>query len=123
MIYEGSIWFKRLVKECKGISPYIRIVPIQHGFFRIYWKQAYIHEIYQEMPLNGHEIYENDIRLVSQKYYEEYEDRAQITRKIKNYKEGFWDSLDAIRTRVYMMQNNKEFNQKATERYRTVVVK
>lgn len=75
------------------------------------------------MPLNGHDVYENDIRLVSKRYYEEYEDRAEITRKIKNYVEGFWDSRDRIQTRVWMMENNKEFNDTATRRYETVVVK
>lgn len=123
MTTEGSLWFRRLVRECKKISPHIRIKRIAHGFYRIYYQRAYIHEIYKEMPLNGHDVYENDIRLVSKRYYEEYEDRAEITRKIKNYVEGFWDSRDRIQTRVWMMENNKEFNDTATRRYETVVVK
>ena len=118
----GSLWFRRLQKECKKISPHIRIKLINHGFYRIYWKQAYIHEVYKEMPLHGHDIYEKDIRLVSQKYAEEYEDRTELTRKIKNYVEGFWDSMDRVRTRVYMMKHDKEFNKTATDRYKTVVI-
>lgn len=119
----GSRWFRRFVKDCKKISPHIRIKAIQNGFYRIYWKQAYIHEVYKEMPQHGHDIYEKDIRFISQKYYEEYEDRAQITRKIKNYVEGYWDSLDRVRTRNWMMKHDKEFNENATKRYQTVVIK
>lgn len=120
---EGSIWFKRLVKDCKAISPHIRIKRIKYGFYRIYYQRAYIHEVYKEMPMEGHGVYENDIRFENQAYYEEYEDRAELTRKIKNYVEGYYESLDRIRTRVYMMRNDKEFNEQATKRYETVVIK
>jgi len=120
---EGSLWFRRLLKDCKRISPHIRIKRIKYGFFRIYWKDAYLHEIYKEMPQFGHDIYENDMRLESKKLYEEYEDRAELTRKIKNYVEGYWDSLDRIRTRAWMMRSNKEFNKTATDGYRHMVVK
>lgn len=119
----GSRWFRRLVNDCKQISPHIRIKRIKYGFFRVYWKQAYVHEIYIEMPQFGHDIYEKDMNFISQKYYEEYEDRAELTRKIKNYKEGYWDSLDRIRTRVYMMRHDKEFYKTAVNRYKTVVIK
>ena len=119
----GSLWFRRFVKDCKKISPYIRVKAIKHGFFRIYWKQAYIHEVYKEMPQHGHDIYENDMRFQDKKYFEEYEDRAEMTRKIKNYVEGYWDALDTVQTRAWLMQNNKEFNETATKRYQTVVIK
>lgn len=120
---EGSLWFRRLVKDCKAISPHIRIKRIKFGFYRIYYQRAYIHEVYKEMPMEGHDIYENDVRFQDKKYHEEYEDRAEITRKIKNYVEGYFDSLDRIKTRVWMMRNNKEFNETATRRYETVVIK
>jgi hypothetical protein len=119
----GSRWFRRLVKDCKKISPHIRIKRIKYGFYRVYWKQAYIHEIYSEMPQFGHDIYEKDINFISQKYYEEYEDRAELTRKIKNYVEGYWDSYDRIRTRSWMMKHDKEFNKTATDGYKQVVIK
>lgn len=120
---EGSRWFKRLLKDCKQISPHIRVKRIKYGFFRIFWRGAYIHEIYKEMPQFGHDIYENDMRFISKKFFEEYEDRAELTRKIKNYVEGYYDSLDRIKTRVYMMRHNKEMNNIALQGYRKSVIK
>lgn len=123
MAMEGSRWFRRLVRECKRISPHIRIKRIKHGFYRIYYQRAYIHEVYKEMPLNGHDVEENNIHMTEHKYMQEYEDQFEITRKVKNYVEGYFDSLDRVKTRVWMMENNKEFNQTATKRYETVVIK
>lgn len=120
---EGSLWFKRLVKDCEKISSQIRIVRIKYGFFRVYWGQAYLHEIYKEMPQFGHDIYERNIRFEDKKYVEALEDRAELTRKIKNYVEGYWDSLDVIRTRAYMMRTDKEFNDNATQAYKQHVIK
>jgi hypothetical protein len=120
---EGSIWFKRFYNDCKKISPQLRFVRVKLGFYRIYYKNAYMHEVYKEMPEMGYDWDELDPRLESQKYFEEFEDNAELTRKIKNYVEGYWDSLDRIRTRVYMMKSNKEFNQKATGAYKQMVVR
>jgi len=75
------------------------------------------------MPQFGHDIYENDMRLESKKMYEKYEDRAEITRKIKNYVEGYWDSLDRVKTRTYMLKHDKEFNKTATDGYKQVYIK
>jgi len=119
----GSLWFRRLVKDCKNISSHIKVRRIAHGFYRIYFNRAYIHEIYKELPQEGYHIEGKDFNFTNKKYAEEYEERAELTRKIKNYVEGYWDSLDTIRTRVYMMKHNKEFNEQATKRYQTVVVK
>lgn len=119
----GSLWFRRLVSDCKKISPHLRVKKIAHGFYRVYFQRAYIHEIYKEMPQVGHDIMDKTFNFVAKKYVEEYEDREELTRKVKNYVEGYWDSLETIRTRVYMMKHNKEFNQMATKRYETVVVK
>jgi hypothetical protein len=122
-IKEGSIWFKRFYKDCKRISPQLRFVKVKLGFYRIYYKQAYIHEVFKEMPEKGYDLDDLDPRLESQKYFEEFEDNTELTRKIKNYIEGYWDSLDRIQTRVYMMKHDKEFNEKATNAYKTMVVK
>lgn len=119
----SSIWFRRLVKDCKRISPHVRIKRIKMGFYRIYFKRAYIHEVYSEMPLIGHDIEEKDIFLESKKYYEEYEDRAELTRKIKNYVEGYWDALDRIRTAVYMIKHDHEYAKMAVQKYSTVVIR
>ena len=109
----GSRWFQRIKKDIKKISRFFRVVRIKYGFYRIYYKNMYVHEIYKEMPQFGHDIYDKDMRFQSKKYYEEYEDRGEITRKLKNYVEGYWDSLDRIRTRAYMFRNDKEFNKTA----------
>lgn len=120
---EGSIWFRRFYNDCKRICPQLRFVRVKLGFYRIYFKNTYIHEVYKEMPEMGYDWDELDPRLESQKYFEEFEDNTELTRKIKNYVEGYWESLDRIRTRVYMMRNDKEFNEKATNAYKQMVVK
>ena len=119
----GSLWFRRLVRDCKAISPHIRIKQIGHGFYRIYYQRAYIGEIYREMPQVGYDCIDKDFNFISKKYVEEYEDRAEMVRKTKNFVEGYWESLDRIKTRVYMMRHSKEFNKNATGRYKTVVIK
>ena len=75
------------------------------------------------MPQMGYDCIDKDFNFITKKYVEEYEDRAEMIRKTKNFVEGYWDSLDRIKTRVYMMRNNSEFNKMATERYKTVVIK
>lgn len=122
-ILEGSRWFRRLVKDLHKIDPYLRLRRIKFGFYRIFWKNVYIHEVYKECPLIGYDIEEDDYRMENQKYFEEYEDNAELVRKIKNYKEGYWDALDRIKTRVYMMRHDKEFNETASKRFQTFTVK
>lgn len=121
-INEGSRWFRRLYRECKKISPHIRFKRIKYGFYRIYYRSAYLHEAYKEMPMMGYDIVENDMRMESRKYFQEYEDQGELTRKIKNYKEGYFDAIDRIRTRVYLMRTQKEFYDNAREAYKTVVI-
>ncbi len=124
MITEGSRWFRRFVKECRKISPHIRIVKIKYGFYRIYWKEAYIHEVYKEMPLIGYDIEEDDIRMQeSQKYFEEFEDGGETVRKIKNFVEGYWDSISTIKTRVWLMKNDDEYRKQAFNAYKTMTIK
>lgn len=75
------------------------------------------------MPFKSYEIEEKDIELISQKHYEEYEDNFTLTRNVKNYVEGYVDSIDTLRTRIYMLKNNKAFREEATKAYRQVKVK
>lgn len=123
----GSIWFKRLVEDCKKLSPHLVFVPVKHGFYRIYWKSgcqsAYVHEVYMWMPMKGYDMEENDPRFADQRYYEEYEDRAELTLKIKNFVEGYWDSLTTLQKRVKLLRNNKQFLADAIRAYSNVVVK
>lgn len=118
-----SSYFKRLRRECEKISPYIRFVRIKMGFYRIYFKHAYIHEVYEDMPLIGFDIEDIDPRLSDKKYYEEYEDNIELTRKIKNYVEGYIDSKDRILKRIYMIRNNQEFAERAENAYKQITIK
>lgn len=124
---EGSYWFKRFVEECGKISSHIKFKRIKHGFYRMYWQDsaqpAYLHECYKWMPRVGYDIEERDPRYENFKFYEEYEDQAELTMKVKNYVEGFFDSLDTIRKRVYMLRNDKEFRQNAINAYKEMRVK
>lgn len=127
MTISGSIWYKRFLKDCKRLSPHIVFRPIKYGFTRIYWtggcEPAYMHEVYNFMPSKGYDIEEKDPRFTSHKYYQEYEDQAELTLKIKNFVEGYWDSMHTMRKRVYMMKNNKEFYKTAVDAYKRVRVK
>jgi hypothetical protein len=120
---KGTRWFRRLVKEIGRMSPDFRIVHAKYGFYRIYWRNAYIHEIYADMPYKGYDIEQEDVRNQNQSYFEEYEDSNEITRKIKNYVEGYWDSHDVIKTRLYMLKNDTEFRDNAQKAFQQFVVK
>lgn len=122
-MYSGSYWFKRFVRECRNISPHIRIIPIKMGFYRIYWKDAYIHEVYSEMPPKGYDIEIEDPRIESQSYYEEYEDNVSLIRTVKNFVEGYYDSIDKIKTRVFLLKNDAEFAKTAHNAYAQTVIK
>lgn len=115
---EGTYWFNRLMKECKQISPYIRFKRIKYGFYRIYFRQAYLHEVCKDLGPNGYDFEMQDPRFRSQKYFEEYEDQAELTMNIKNFREGYYDSIQRIRTRVYMMKNSAEFYKEARNAYK-----
>jgi len=122
-VNEGSIWFRRLGKDIPKISSQIRLKRIKYGFYRIYWKTAYLHEVYKEMPQIGYTKEDYDPRLENQSYFEEYEDNAELTRRIKNYTEGYYDSLGRIKRRNYLMRNDKEFNERATNAYKHMTIK
>lgn len=71
----------------------------------------------------GYELEHKDMNIVSQRYYEEYEDQLEVNRKVKNFVEGYWDCRDRVQTRLYMLKNDKEFRNEATRAYEKVVVK
>lgn len=124
---KGSIWFRRFVRDVEALSPHLRFKRIKFGFYRIYWvgggEAAYIGECYKEMPEYGYDIEEKNYQLESKKYYEEYEDNPELIRKIKNFVEGYRDNIEHIRTRVYMLKNNKEFRETAVNGYKQMKVK
>lgn len=123
----GSLYFRRFLKDLKRMSPHLVLVPITHGYFRLYFinggEGAYIHEVWKWMPYRGYELEYKDIELISKKYFEEYEDQLTMNRKVKNFVEGYWDCLDRVKTRLWLLKNDKAFREEATKAYRQVVVK
>lgn len=109
------------------MSPHFHFRPINYGYYRIYWtgggEPAYIHEVYKWMPYSEYQIEFKDPNVISQRYYEEYEDQLEVTRKIKNYVEGYVDSLDTMRKRFFQLKNDKEFRKTAVDAYKTVRLK
>lgn len=122
----GNHWFKRFVRDCKKISPHIHFKRIKLGYVRISWKGggegAYLGECYKIMPPKGYDWYDIDPRLESRSYYEEFEDQVEMTRKIKNFVEGYADNLDQIKTRVYQMKHSKEFYKTVVDGYKQMRV-
>lgn len=122
-----SIYFKRFKKECGKISSHIKFKRIKYGFYRLYWvnggEPAYLYEVYDNMPYHGYDIEHKNFRLEDRKYYEEHEDNVDLIRKVKNFVEGYYESIDKIKTRVYLFKNNKEFRDRATKAYRTIRVR
>lgn len=119
----GNGWFQRLKREIERISPDVQFRKIKFGFYRIYWRKAYIGECYDSLPPKGYDKTEDDVRFMNQSYYEEFEDSAQLTRQIKNFVEGYYDTIKTLRTRLYMLKNNQEFRDNAQKAYRTMYVK
>ena len=119
----GNSWFKRFEKECKRLSPHIRFKLIKYGFYRIYYKGFYIGECYKEMPPKGYNTFEDDVRVESQSYYEEYEDSVKMTRQIKNFVEGYYDITKQFRTRMYMLRSDNEFYNTSRDAYKQISIK
>ena len=122
-INEGSLSFKRLVKELSKITKYLRFKRIKHGFYRVYFKHAYIGEMYKNMPRKGYDFVDEDPRFEDKKFYEGKEDQIDLIRNIKNFVEGYSDSKDSLVTRLYMLRHDKEFNENSMRAFQTLVVK
>ncbi len=118
-----TYWFNRLKKDLEKISTQIRLVRGRNGLNRIYYKNAYIHEVFEEMPQVGYDIEDYDPRFESQSYYEEYEDKDDLIRKIKNYKEGYWDAILRIKRRLWMLRTDDEFYNNSVDLYKNLIVK
>lgn len=120
---KGSIWFRRLCRELKSKSKHFRIVRIRHGFYRIYWKDAYVHEVYKEMPYDGYSTYTENPYAESLELVQDYEQDGEIQRKVKNFVEGYVQASNAIKLRTYQFMNNDEHYQIAKDMYKKVVIK
>jgi hypothetical protein len=119
---EGSIWFRRLVKDLRKISKHFKIRKIRCGFYRIYWKDAYIHEVYKEMPYKGYVWYTDSPYKDSLRLVQAWEQDGEIQRKVKNFVEGYVEASKAIKLRVYQFKNNPEHYRIAKDMYKHVVI-
>jgi hypothetical protein len=123
----GTRWYRRFKKEAEKMSKHIRFKNIKFGFVRIFWigdgASAYIGECSKFMPEIGYDIEEKNYQLESKKYFEEFEENTELIQKIKNFREGYWDSRDRLLTKVYMLKNNQEFRMEAQKAYSQMVVK
>lgn len=122
-IKSGSKYFNRFLEEVSRLSPHIKLRRIKFGFYRIYYKGFYIGECYKEMPYKGYDILQEDPGFLNQSYYEEYEDSAKLTRHIKNFVEGYWDSIKTLRKRLYLLKHDNEFYQNSKKAYQQFIVK
>lgn len=122
-----SRWYRRLKSEIENISPHIRFKDIRYGFARIFWigdgESAYIGEAHKNMSEVGYDIEEKNFQLESKKYFEEFEDNFNLINQIKNFREGFWDSLDRLRTNIYLLKNNSEHRKEAQAAFKQMIVK
>lgn len=120
---EGSEWFRRFMRDLMKISSHFRVRRIRCGFFRIYWKDAYVHEVYKEMPYRGYEWYTESPYKDSLKLSQEWELDGEIQRKVKNFVEGYSEAIKSVRLRVYQFKNNDEHYKIAKDMYKQVVIK
>ena len=120
---EGSLWFRKFKEKVLKMDHNIIFKRIKLGFYRLYWRRAYLFECFKEMPVKGYDFEHYDPRLESKAYYEEFEDNAELTRKIKNFIEGYYESLETIRLRAYQMRNDAEFNERACRAYSHLVIR
>jgi len=120
---EGSYWFRRLVRDLYKKSKHFKVRKIRHGFFRIYWKDAYVHEVYKEMPMKGFVWYTESPYKDSLKLVQEWEQDGELQRKVKNFVEGYWEAKKAIELRVFQFKNNVEHYNIAKDMYKEVVIK
>ena len=93
------------------------------GFYRVFYKNKYVHECIDNMPVVGYDIEVDNPRLYDKQYYEEYEDNLDAIRKIKNFVEGYHDAKGHIERRLWMLKNDKEFNDRSEEVYNSSVLR
>ena len=80
-------------------------------------------ECYDSMPAMWRDIENYDPRLESQKYYEEYEDHVKMVRTIKNFMEGYYDSIQKLKRCFWLLRHNEDFWKSSGNIYNQAVVK
>ncbi len=106
-----SHYFKRFKRECEQLSKHIKFKRIKHGFYRIYYKNLYIHECSSNMQAVAYDIEDiNPMVYESKQFYEEYEDNIDMIKTFKNYVEGYSDAIQVVRRRLWLHRHDDEFN-------------
>lgn len=118
----GSSSFRRLVKFFSRY-PEVEFRRIGLGFYRIFYRGVYIGECYKEMPQVGYDITEDDPGFINKSYYEEYEDKAKLTRKVKNFVEGYYETKKSLLSKMWTFRNNNNLFEDTRKSYRQFKVK
>jgi len=120
---EGSYWFQKLVRETARSSPHIRFRRIKGGYYRIYYRNAYIGECSKNMPEMGHDIFERAQGFEDYSYYEEHHGNADAAMRIKNFVEGYWETKNRLKLKLFQFYNDKEFASIAINGYKQLRIK
>ena len=118
-----SYWFEKFRIDAENLSIHFRFRRLKDGFWRIYWKDHYAGECFEEMTQNGYNIETYDYRLESQSYYEEYEDHVKTVRTIKNFVEGYWNGMASLKRKLYQLRRDKEFFETSQRAYKGMVIR
>jgi hypothetical protein len=105
------------------MSPHIRFQPIKHGFYRIYFRNAYIGECFKDMPEMGYEIFERSFQFDDYSHYQEFHDNVDTTLRVKNFVEGYWETKKRLRMKLYNIHMDKEFYATALKGYSQARIK
>lgn len=115
--------YKRFKREVSKISPHIRFKHIRLGFVRLYYKSSYLSEVDTNMPYMGYDFVMYNPRLENRSFYEEYEDNIDVIKNVKNFKDGYVQAIDRVKTRMWLHRHSKEFNKEAEQFYQKVSIK
>lgn len=127
MSTEGTGHFRRFKKEAEALSSHIRFKRLKKGFYRIYWmgggKPAYMYECFKNMPYRGYQWESKNLKLEDKKYYEAKEDKIDTIYRVKNFREGYSESIRRMKTIYYQFRKNDEHYTIATEGFKRMNVK
>jgi len=118
-----SYWFEKFRRDILRLDPQFKFHRLKDGFWRIYWKDHYMGECFEEMTQVGYDLVAYDPRLENQSYYEEYEDHVKMVRTIKNFIEGYWDGLINMKRKIFLLRRNHEMFERSQRAYKQMVIK
>lgn len=75
------------------------------------------------MNLRGHDIEEKNWNMEDFSYWRTHGDVADQSAKLKNFREGYTETLNLLRTRTFMIKHDKEFYERARAGYSQLRIK